>query len=110
MTRLRNAAILFLAAYHARGELVAGQAAWNCVIALQTPLEKLSIAVVDGRATIVEEAGADIVVSASEDVMIDVLELRRDPSAPYLFGELAVRGPEKHFMRLDYVVSALASA
>ena len=110
MNELQHALRGFVAAYHARSELVAEQRDWDCAIRL---LAEDSGATLDLRirAGRVEEHGADtppdLVVRADATVLLDILEFRRDPNEPYLFGELLVEGPEAHFLRLDYVVSRL---
>jgi hypothetical protein len=48
-------------------------------------------------------------ISGDQQTLCDVLELRRDPNEPYLFGELVVRGPEADFLRLDYIASRLCA-
>src|SRR5262249_15301448 len=62
-----------------------------------------------GRVTAVaQQAGpADLVISADAATLEDILELRRNPNEPYLFGELTVRGPERDFLRLDYIATRL---
>ncbi len=49
----------------------------------------------------------DLVITSEKSVLLDILELRRDPNEPYMFGELTIQGPEDHFMRLDYVMTVL---
>jgi putative sterol carrier protein len=107
---LVGAAHHFVDAYHARAGLVAEQAGWRCVIALRaTDGETVTVRVEDGRITDVSaEAGpADLEIAADAATLEDVLELRRNPNEPYLFGELTVRGPERDFVRLDYITTRL---
>jgi hypothetical protein len=52
---------------------------------------------------------ATLEISGELRTLCDVLELRRDPNEPYLFGELVVRGPEADFLRLDYIASKLCA-
>lgn len=110
MSRLADAARRFVAAYHAREALVAEQAGWRCVIALHaTDGHAVTVHVDGGRVTAVaQQAGpADLVISADAATLEDILELRRNPNEPYLFGELTVRGPERDFLRLDYIATLL---
>ena len=110
MSRLAAAAEHFVAAYHARAPLVAEQAGWRCVIGLRTTDgHAVTVSVDDGRITgVAAEAGpADLVVTADADTLEDILHLRRSPNEPYLFGELTVQGPERDFVRLDYIATRL---
>jgi len=110
VSRLADAARRFVAAYHAREALVAEQAGWRCVIALHaTDGHAVTVHVDGGRVTAVaQQAGpADLVISADAATLEDILELRRNPNEPYLFGELTVRGPERDFLRLDYIATLL---
>ena len=111
MTPLHQALQNFIAVYHARSNLVAEQADWQCVIELRATdsQESLMLRITAGR---VVETGSfqgqgDLLVQASESILLDILEFRRDPNEPYLFGELTIQGPEAHFLRLDYVVTQL---
>jgi len=100
----------FIDLYHRNGRLVADLAGWNCRIRLATddPPAAIDLTVADGRAFLGGRGdGIDLTVRAPTGVLLDILELRRDPNEPYLFGELTVEGPEGHFMRLDYMVSTL---
>jgi hypothetical protein len=102
----------FLRAYEARPELIEEQRGWSPVIALEatdTPA-RIAVALHDGRVARVEAGGgaaATLQISAELRTLCDVLELRRDPNEPYLFGELVVVGPEADFLRLDYIASRL---
>jgi hypothetical protein len=101
----------FIAAYHARPDLVAEQQAWRCVITLvaSDSGESLIVRIADGRVTeaLAHDESARVVITADQQILCDVLELRRGPNEPYLFGELTVRGLEADFFRLDYITSRL---
>lgn len=101
----------FVAAYAARPALVADQRGWHCAIALvaEDTQAAVHVRIADGHVTAVEDGpcAADVVVRAANAVLLDVLELRRSPNEPYLFGELTVQGPEAHFLRLDYIATTL---
>jgi hypothetical protein len=111
MTRLVAATTRFAARYQARADLVAEQRGWDCVIALiaADSGEGATVRVTDGLIAAVSDGAelADLIVSADGATLLDVLELRRGPNEPYLFGELTVRGREEDFLRLDYVTEAL---
>jgi putative sterol carrier protein len=110
VSRLADAARRFVDVYHARPALVAEQAGWRCVITLRaTEGETVTVRVDDGRVTAVtgQPAAADLEIAADAATLADVLELRRNPTEPYLFGELTVRGPEPDFVRLDYIATRL---
>ena len=110
MSRLAAAAQHFVDAYHARGPLVDEQRGWRCAIALvTTDGDAVTVHIDDGRITeIVPKAdGADVVITAAAATLTDILELRRSPNEPYIFGELTVRGPEADFLRLDYLATRL---
>jgi putative sterol carrier protein len=97
VSRLAGAARRFVDAYHARAALVAEQAGWRCVIALRAidgDGESVTVRVDDGRVTdVAAQAGpADLEIAADTATLEDVLERRRSPNEPYLFGELTVRG------------------
>src|SRR5688572_5083916 len=108
---LDDALGVFLRAYQAHPELVAEQRGWSPIIALAaTDVEaRVAVALRDGR--IAEVGGppenATLEITGELRVLCDVLELRRDPNEPYLFGELVVRGAETDFLRLDYIASRL---
>jgi len=102
----------FIAAYHARPQLMAELNDWSLRIVLRTEdlAEAVAVRIEHGRAVALERADAgraDIVVTAAATVLHEVLALRMSPNEPYLFGELLVDGPEAHFIRLDYLVSTL---
>lgn len=108
--QLQGALDGFLRAYRARPDLVAEQQGWSPVIALEASdaPARVSVALADGR---VAGTGGGrpptLAITGELRTLCDVLELRRDPNEPYLFGELLVRGPEADFVRLDYVASRL---
>jgi hypothetical protein len=102
----------FLRAYETRPELVEEQRGWSPVIALEASdaPARIAVALHDGRVARVEvdaSAAATLRITAELRTLCDVLELRRDPNEPYLFGELVVVGPEADFLRLDYIASRL---
>jgi putative sterol carrier protein len=101
----------FVECYHARSELVAEQCGWDCTIILLATdsREHVAVRVEDGRAIEVHEREeqASLVVSADHQTLCDILELRRGPNEPYLFGELTVQGAEADFVRLDYITECL---
>jgi putative sterol carrier protein len=111
MTELRRPLERFVSIYHANPALVADQAGWHCSILLATPDggERIGLRLADGRVTSIgdHDQRPDLIVTAPNAVLLEILELRRDPSEPYMFGELTVQGEERHFMRLDYVVTSL---
>lgn len=111
MTPLPEALEKFVKAYHGNQNLVNEQAGWDCAIVLVASDSKESVALqiengrVDKIGTELEEV--DLVITSNHEVLLDILELRRDPNEPYMFGELTIQGPEDHFMRLDYVMTVL---
>lgn len=111
MSALAAAAERFVAVYHAHPRLVEEQRGWSCTIALVAADDgdAVTVRVDDGRVTDVaaHEQAADLVITADRDTLRDVLELRRHPNEPYIFGELTVRGPERDFLRLDYITTLL---
>jgi len=111
MTALVEATKRFVARYHTQTGLVAEQRGWNCMIVLVAAdsEQRVTVRLEDGRVAEVHdgEAPADLVVCADQQTLEDVLELRRGPNEPYLFGELTVRGEEAHFVRLDYITESL---
>jgi hypothetical protein len=108
--KLGRALDCFLSAYQAQPELMAEQRGWSPIIALRatdTPA-RIAVALADGRVAGVGQAdGATLEITGELQTLCDVLELRRDPNEPYLFGELMVRGAEADFLRLDYIASRL---
>jgi putative sterol carrier protein len=111
MTTLRIPLDRFVSLYHASPALVADQAGWRCSILLAAADsgERIGLRVEDGRVVSIGEHDVrpDLIVTAPSDVLLEILELRRDPSEPYMFGELTVQGEERHFTRLDYVMTSL---
>ena len=114
--RLGEALASFLRAYEAQPELVAEQRGWSPVIALGASDEpaRVTVALMDGCVSRVDHGAtsatpATLEITADLCTLCDVLELRRDPNEPYLFGELTVAGPEADFMRLDYIASRLCA-
>ena len=110
--QLERALACFLSAYEARPELVTEQRGWSPIIALSatdTPA-RVAVALADGRVAGAGQADdATLEITGELRTLCDVLELRRDPNEPYLFGELVVRGAEADFVRLDYIASRLCS-
>jgi hypothetical protein len=111
MSSLLDALARFAEKYHARPELVAEQRGWDCVVVLAATdaAERLTVHVADGRIVALREGeeAARLVICADRQTLFDVLELRRGPNEPYLFGELTVHGAEADFVRLDYITEAL---
>src|SRR5262245_43503948 len=110
MTSLSASLSYFAAAYNARADLVAEQRGWSRTISLEAADtgETAAVRVADGRIIgVAPTAGADLVITSDAATLCDILELRRGPADPYLFGELTVRGPEADLLRLDYVTEAL---
>ena len=107
---LGRALACFLAAYEAQPELVTEQRGWSPIIALAATdaQARVAVALADGRVAGVGQADqATLEIRGDLRTLCDVLELRRDPNEPYLFGELVVRGAEADFLRLDYIASRL---
>lgn len=114
MSGLIEAARGFVARYHANERLVAEQRGWSRTIRLVASEggPPVSIRILDGRVAAVDEAGAaeaDIVIAGPDEILRDVLELRRSPNEPYLFGELSVRGSQEDFVRIDYLAVMLCA-
>ncbi len=111
MTTLAEAMARFVTCYHARPALVDEQRGWSCHIVLLAfdSGQRIGVRVEDGRVTEVHERDepADLAVCANQQTLCDVLELRRGPNEPYLFGELTVKGAEADFVRLDYITECL---
>lgn len=111
MSELRARLDRFVEIYHADGALVSEQRDWSCSIVLTADDrdDRVGVRVERGRVVAVgaPDAQPDLIVTAPGEVLIDILALRRDPSEPYMFGELTVQGEERHFTRLDYVVTKL---
>jgi hypothetical protein len=111
MNPLEQALGCFLRAYQARPALVAEQRGWSPVIVLQaTDADaRAAVALADGQVTVAGDQTPTLEISGELRTLCDILELRRDPNEPYLFGELVVRGPEADFLRLDYLASKLCA-
>ncbi|MBS1153699.1 MAG: hypothetical protein H6Q89_5397 [Myxococcaceae bacterium] len=110
-TELMRAAHRFRDAYHARADLVSEQGDWSRTIALVAMDTGDAVAVRIAAGRIVEcldrSTTGDVVITADAKTLCDILELRQSPNAPYLFGDLVVRGPEADFLRLDYLATRL---
>jgi hypothetical protein len=108
---LEAALVYFLRAYEARLDLVAEQRGWSPIIALAATegCARIAVALRDGQVAEVGEPAASptLEISGPLATLCDILELRRDPNEPYLFGEITVAGPEADFVRLDYIASRL---
>jgi len=112
MNPLEEALGCFLRAYQARPALVEEQRGWSPVIALFAidADARATVRLADGQVATVGDAGSPTLEITGElRTLCDVLELRRDPNEPYLFGEIVVRGPEADFLRLDYIASQLCA-
>ncbi len=111
MTHLNQALRNFVAIYHATKNLVAEQADWQCAIKLLATdsQEIVTLRLVNGQVVEIGDdlVSEDLLVKAEATTLLDILEFRRDPNEPYLFGELTIEGAEAHFLRLDYVVTQL---
>jgi len=111
MSALRAPLDRFVARYHANQALVTEQRGWTCaiVLAAEDTAEQIALRVEHGRVIAVGDAGGqpDLIVTGPSAMLVEILELRQDPSEPYMFGELTVQGEERHFTRLDYVVTSL---
>jgi len=112
MNALEEALGRFLRAYQAQPTLIAEQTGWSPVIALAaTDADaRAAVTLTDGRVAAVGAAGpVTLEISGELQTLCDILELRRDPNEPYLFGEVVVRGPEADFLRLDYIARKLCA-
>lgn len=111
MTRLVDSLHNFVSSYHANQELVSAYDNWNCSIALlaSDSQETVGLQIENGRVINMEQSAeeVDLLITSDADVLYDILEFRRDPNEPYMFGELIVQGPEEHFLRLDYIMAML---
>jgi hypothetical protein len=109
--RLERALSRFVEAYRARPDLVAEQRGWAPVIELSASdaPARVMVAVDEGRIAAVwdETIAPTLEVRGVLETLCEVLNLRKDPNEPYLFGELTVAGAEADFMRLDYIASRL---
>jgi len=111
MNALEAALQTFVRAYERQPALMAEQRGWSPVIALRATDTgaQAAVALVDGALAPVGASSPTLEISGDQQTLCDVLELRRDPNEPYLFGELVVRGPEADFLRLDYIASKLCA-
>ena len=114
MTDLVHALASFVAAYHARPALIAEQKGWSRTVGLiaDDSGEAVELRIHDGVVVAMGPqaplaADADVVIRGEAATLRDILELRRGPNEPYLFGELTVRGAEADFLRIDYIASTL---
>jgi len=111
MSHLLSAATRFVDVYHANHNLVAQQRGWTLAIGLVASDSGATVLVQmdDGHVTQLREENstADMVITADQNTLCDILEFRRSPNEPYIFGELTVRGPEADFLRLDYIATTL---
>jgi hypothetical protein len=111
MSRLSGATNSFVERYHAHAALVMEQRDWTLRITLVASDSGavVTLRLIEGRVAEVtpELAAAEVVITSDEQTLCDILELRRGPNEPYLFGDLTVRGPERDFLRLDYIASVL---
>ncbi|MDH5181030.1 MAG: SCP2 sterol-binding domain-containing protein [Gammaproteobacteria bacterium] len=111
MTRLVDSLQNFVSTYHAKDDLVKAYDNWSCSIALiaSDSDETVSLQIENGKVVDMEHLPeeVDLLITSDSGVLYDILEFRRDPNEPYMFGELTVQGPEEHFMRLDYIMSML---
>jgi hypothetical protein len=108
---LETALGTFLRAYREQPALMAEQRGWSPVIALVATDTgaRAAVSLADGQVAGPSAAPATLEITGEEQVLRDVLELRRDPNEPYLFGELVVRGAEADFLRLDYIAGRLCA-
>jgi putative sterol carrier protein len=111
VTPLLTALRAFVAIYHEAHSLVEQNKDWDSRVSLVAADsgESINLQVRNGQVTAIGEPlqEVDLVITANENILLDILELRRDPNEPYMFGELTVQGDERHFMRLDYIVTML---
>ena len=113
MTTLEAAAANFVTSYHSDRALVDEQQGWSPVIALiaDDTGDAVTLALRDGQVAEIFNGRAarevNVEIRSDHATLCDILELRRGPNEPYLFGELTVQGPEADFVRLDYIVSRL---
>lgn len=112
MSTLASALSQFVSRYLADARLVAEQRGWNCTITLQATDsgEVVSVRIHDGHVVgqgAAAQEGNRVVIVSESATLCDILELRRCPNEPYLFGELTVQGPQGDFVRLDYIAEKL---
>jgi hypothetical protein len=112
MNALEQALRFFVRAYEGQPALIAEQRGWSPVIAVQAidADARAAVTLSDGKVAAIGGGEAPTLeISGELQTLCDVLELRRDPNEPYLFGEVVVRGPEADFLRLDYIASKLCA-
>jgi hypothetical protein len=112
MNALASALESFVGLYHGNARLVNEQKGWTRVISLVSSdsSEASSLRIEDGHVVACvpgQLPEADVVITSTNEILLDILHLRRGPNEPYLFGELTVRGAEADFLRLDYIASVL---
>jgi hypothetical protein len=111
MTPLVLSVARFADAYHAKVGLADSQRGWTCTLALvaSDAVDRVFVRIDDGRISSFAsgDESADVVITSDLATLCDVLEMRRSPNEPYLFGDLTVVGPETHFVRLDWLASEL---
>ena len=110
MKTLLECVATFARAYEASDTLKDHQRGWTRTIALvaSDTGESVAVRIDEGRIAGWEPGSTgDVVITSDASTLADILELRRGPNEPYLFGELTVRGPEADFLRLDYVSDVL---
>ena len=111
---LAAAAAYFISIYNARADLVSEQRGWSRTFALvaSDSGERVALRAINGVFHEEEPGGPppDVIITSDSATLRDVLELRKSPNEPYLFGELTVRGPEADFLRIDYIAAVLCPA
>jgi hypothetical protein len=111
---LSSAVERFRDAYHARPDLVEQLKDWTKAIVLHASDtgEAVTVRIEGGRVegwAAGDPAGAEVVITSDATTLREVLELKRRPDEPYLFGELTVRGAQEDFLRLDYLIASLGA-
>lgn len=118
---LLSDAAAFVDRYHRHPTLLRDGQGWSLCVALRptdSP-DALWLRLHDGRIVDLRAASAnptdpkyaaDVTVHAPHSILRDILRLRTLPNEPYLFGDLWVDGPQADFLRLDYVVTTLATS
>jgi putative sterol carrier protein len=111
MKGLAASAAYFADVYNAHQTLSREQKAWtrSIAIAASDSDEAVTIRVDNGRISAVLNRSSewDVLITADSATLRDILELRRSPNEPYIFGELTVQGSEADFLRLDYIATML---
>src|SRR2546426_12758545 len=102
MNGLARSATHFADVYNANEKLVREQQGWTRAIVLlaSDSGEAVTIRVDDGRilAVLDRNCDGDVLITSDDATLRDILELRRSPNEPYMFGELTVKGPEADFL------------